>query len=118
MADYSSATSDADDSSVTGVKEGVTTLTHTIDIQAASVDVPGTMILEMDRTGITKAHNEATESWDLEIFATAADGGDTLITNPPVSEVYRWFTEAHSTILVEDIFRQVPGKQSVIIKPE
>lgn len=116
--DYSSATSDADNSSVTGVKEDATTLTHTINIQTASVEVPGTLTLEIDRTGITKAHNEATETWDLKIFTTAVAGGDALITNPSVSAVYRWFTEAHSTILVEDIFRQVPGKQSVIIKGE
>ena len=44
--------------------------------------------------------------------------GDALITNPSVTAVYRWFTEAQSPILVEDIFRQVPGKQSVIIKGE
>ena len=70
----------------------------------------------MDRTGIRKAHNEATETWDLKIFAL--NGGAAVVTNPPVSAVYRWFTEAHSTILVEDIFRQVPGKQSVIIKSD
>ena len=116
--DYSKATSDADNSLVTGVKEAVTSLTHTITIDAGSLDVQGTLILEMDRTGITKAHNEATEIWDLKIFATEPAGGDTLVTNPPVSAVYRWFTVAHSTILVEDIFRQVPGKQSVIIKSE
>lgn len=116
--DYASATSDADNSQVNGVKEGVSTLTHTITIQSASVEIPGTLTLIMDRTGISKAHNEATETWDLKIFNTAVGGGDALVTNPSVSAVYRWFTEAHSTILVEDIFRQVPGKQSVIIKPE
>ena len=72
----------------------------------------------MDRTGISKAHNEATETWDLKIFAINEASGDTIVTNPPVSAVYRWFTEAHSTILVEDIFPQIPGKQSVIIKSE
>lgn len=116
--DYTSATSDADNSPVTGVKEGVTTLTHTIKIGAANVDVPGTLNLKMDRTGISKAYNEATEIWDLKIFATSVGSGVTIVTNPPVSAVYRWFTEAHSTILVADIFRQVPGKQSVIIKSE
>ncbi|MBQ10334.1 MAG: hypothetical protein CMJ45_02155, partial [Planctomyces sp.] len=70
------------------------------------------------RTGLTKAHNESGETWDLKIFATAEGSGETLITNPPVTAVYRWFTEAHSTILVEDIFRQVPDRQSVIIKDE
>lgn len=114
--DFSLASSDADKSKVTGIKEDVATLTHTITINPASVDVPGTLILEMDRTGISKAHNEATETWDLKIFAL--NGGAAVVTNPPVSAVYRWFTEAHSTILVEDIFRQVPGKQSVIIKPD
>jgi prepilin-type N-terminal cleavage/methylation domain-containing protein len=116
--DYSAATSDADGSSVTGVKESVTSLTHTIVIQTASVESPGTLTLTMDRTGITKAHNESGETWGLKIFATRESGGDALITNPEVTAVYRWFTEAHSTILVEDIFRQVPGKQSVIIKDE
>ena len=107
-----------DYASATSVKEGVSTLTHTIKIEPANVEVPGTMTLKMDRTGISKAHNEATETWDLKIFATNEASGDTIITNPPVSAVYRWFTEAHSTILVEDIFRQVPGKQSVIIKSD
>ena len=116
--DYSSATSDSDDSSVTGAKEGVATLTHTLDIQTASVESPGTLTLTMDRAGITSAHNESGETWDLKIFATSESGGDALITNPSVTAVYRWFTEAQSTILVEDIFRQVPGKQSVIIKGE
>ena len=63
--DYTSATSDADNSPVTGIKEGVTTLTHTIKIESANVDIPGTLTLKMDRTGISKAHNETTETWDL-----------------------------------------------------
>jgi prepilin-type N-terminal cleavage/methylation domain-containing protein len=116
--DYTSATSDADGSPVTGVQQDASTLIHTITIQTASSEVPGTLTLEINRTGLTKAHNEASETWDLKIFATAEGSGETLITNPPVTAVYRWFTEAHSTILVEDIFRQVPGKQSVIIKGE
>ncbi len=116
--DFSLASSDADNSPVTGIKEKVATLTHTITIDPASVEIPGTLTLKMDRTGISKAHNEATETWDLKIFATNEASGDTIVTNPPVSAVYRWFTEAHSTILVEDIFRQVPGKQSVIIKSD
>ena len=68
---YSSATSDADDSSVTGVNGGLATFTHTLDIQTASVESPGTLTLTMDRAGITSAHNEAGETWDLEIFATS-----------------------------------------------
>ena len=82
------------------------------------MDIPGTLVLEMDRVGISKAHNEATETWDLTIFATDVASRDTIVTNPAVSAVYRWFTEAHSTILVEEIFRQVPGKQSVIKNQE
>jgi len=113
---YSGATSDSDSSAVAGVREGVSTLTHTLTLLAATVEVPGTMTLEMDRTGLTKAHNEATESWNLTIFGIPQDSGATLVTSPSVSAVYRWFTEEHSTILVEDVFEPVAGKQAVLVE--
>lgn len=124
IVDYTTATSDADNSPVTGVREGVTSLTHSFNIGASgTVGVPGKLFLEMDRTGLTKEFNEATESWVLTIFKTAQDSAgneivpeEKLITNPAVSAVYRWLTEEHSTIQVEDIFVPVAGRLSVVIK--
>lgn len=121
--DFTSATSDADGSIVTGVKEGVTSLTHTLTMLAGgSIEEPWKMFLIMDRTGLTKAHNEATETWVLTIFDTAQDAsgveipGESLLTNPSLSAVYRWLTEEHSTIQVEDIFVSVAGQLAVVIK--
>ena len=121
---YSGAISDADLTGVVGVKEGVTSLTHSLIINASgTVGVPGKLFLEMDRTGLTKAHNEATETWVLTIFDKAQtsagdviDPEERLITNPSVSKVYRWLTEEHSTIQVDDIFVPVAGRLAVVIK--
>jgi hypothetical protein len=77
----------------------------------------------MDRTGLTKAHNEASETWIITIFDKAQDAAgvviipeESLITNPSVSKVYRWLTEEHSTIQVVDIFSPVAGRLAVVIK--
>lgn len=126
IVNYATATSDADDSDVTGVKEAVTTLIHTLTIDASgTVGVPGKLFLLMDRTGLINAHNESTESWVLTILKAAQDSGsvdivpeEKLITNPSVSAVYRWLTEEHSTIQVEDIFVPVSGRLAVVIKGE
>ena len=126
IVDYTTATSDADSSIVTGVREGVTGLTHSFTIGASgTVGVPGKLFLVMDRTGLTNAHNEVTESWVLTIFEAAQDSDgvdivpeEKLITNPSVSAVYRWLTEEHSTIQVEDIFVPVAGRLAVVIKGE
>ena len=122
--DYTTATSDANGSDVTGVKEGVTTLTHTLTMLAGgSIEEPWKLFLVMDRAGLTKAHNEATETWVLTIFDVAQDAAgdiivpeERLLTNPSVSRVYRWHTEEHSTIQVEDIFVPVAGRLAVVIK--
>ena len=122
--DYTSATSDSDNSSVTGVREGVGTLTHSFTISASGdLGVPGKIFLVMDRTGLTKFQNEATETWVLTIFDKAQDSAgvvivpeERLITNPSVSKVYRWLTEEHSTVQVEDIFVPVAGRLSIVIK--
>ena len=123
--DFTSATSDANGSTVTGVNEGVSTLTHTLTMLAGgSIEEPWKMFLVMDRTGLTKAHNEATETWVFTIFDTAQDSsgveipGERLLTNPSISAVYRWLTEEHSTIQVEDIFVPVAGRLAVVIKGE
>jgi hypothetical protein len=107
------------------VKEGVTSLTHTLTMLAGgSIEEPWKMFLVMDRTGLTKAYNEATETWVLTIFDIAQDSsgvaipGERLLTNPSVSAVYRWLTEEHSTIQVEDIFIPVAGRLAVVIKGE
>lgn len=121
---YTTATSDANGSDVTGVKEGVATLAHTLTMLAGGpIEEPWKLFLVMDRTGLTKAHNEATETWALTIFDVAQDAaGDNivpeerLLTNPSVSRVYRWHTEEHSTIQVEDIFVPVAGRLAVVIK--
>jgi len=121
---YSGAISDADNSPVSGVKEGVTSLTHSFTIGASgTAGVPGKLFIEMDRTGLTKAHNEATETWIITIFDKARDSaGDViipeerLVTNPSVSKVYRWLTEEHTTIQVGDIFSAVAGRLAVVIK--
>ncbi len=87
---------------------------------AQRMSVP--VFLVMDRTGLTKAHNEATETWVLTIFDISQDSigveipGQRLLTNPPVHAVYRWLTEEHSTIQVEDIFVPVAGRLAVVIK--
>ena len=122
--DYSKATSGA--GVVTGVREGVTSLTHTLDIAASgTLGVLGKLFLVMDRTDpkSTKAHNEATETWVLTIFKRARDSAgediipeEKLITNPSQSRVYRWLTDEHSTIQVEDIFVPVAGRLAVVIK--
>ena len=121
---YSGAISDADNSPVSGVKEGVTSLTHSFTIGASgTAGVPGKLFIDMDRTGLTKAHNEASETWIITIFDKAQDAAgvviipeESLITNPSVSKVYRWLTEEHSTIQVVDIFSPVAGRLAVVIK--
>ena len=123
-ADYTTATSDSDNSSVTGVRESAATLTHSLTISASGdLGVPGKLFLVMDRTGLTKTQNEATETWVLTIFDNAQDSAgvvivpeERLITNPSVSKVYRWLTEEHSTIQVDDIFVPVAGRLSIVIK--
>jgi len=135
VTDYSGGTSDADTTiSVSDIKAAAfggtgPTLTHTITLLASTSEVPGTLTLQMDREGPAggpevseAAHNEATELWNLTIFGLPKDSaggiisGETLVSSPSVSGVYRWFTEEHSTILVEDIFQPVAGKQSVVLK--
>jgi hypothetical protein len=121
---YSGAISDADNSPVSGVKEGVTSLTHSFTIGASgTAGVPGKLFIDMDRTGLTKAHNEASETWIITIFDKARDSaGDViipeerLVTNPSVSKVYRWLTEERTTIQVVDIFSAVAGRLAVVIK--
>ena len=39
-----------------------------------------------------------------------------MVNNPRQAAVYRWTTEEHSTIQVEDVFEFVAGKQAVLIK--
>ena len=121
---YGAAVSDADNSPISGVKEGVTSLTHSFTIGATgTAGVPGKLFIDMDRTGLTKAHNEASETWIITIFDKAQDAAgvviipeESLITNPSVSKVYRWLTEEHSTIQVVDIFSPVAGRLAVVIK--
>ena len=123
--DYSLAKSGVAD--VTGVRQGVGTLTHTLTMTAGgSIEEPWKMSLVMDRTDpkITKAHNEATETWVLTIFDIARDSdgdviiGETLLTNPSDTRVYRWLSEEHSTIHVKDIFVPVAGRLAVVIKDD
>ena len=59
----------------------------------------------------------------MTIFDNAQDSAgvvivpeERLITNPSVSKVYRWLTEEHSTIQVDDIFVPVAGRLSIVIK--
>ena len=123
-ADYTTATSDSDNSSVTGVRESAATLTHSLTISASGdLGVPGKLFLVMDRTGLTKTQNEATETWVLTIFDNAQDSAgvvivpeERLITNPSVSKVYRWLTGEHSTIQGDDISVPVAGRLSIVIK--
>ena len=104
---------------------GVTVRTHTISILTPTVDSPGRLTLEMDRTD-DPDENEATETFTLVLFGhpLVDDGAgefveDTdinLITNPETEAVYRWLAEEHTTIDPEDLFDVVPGNQAVIIK--
>ena len=50
-ADYTTATSDSDNSSVTGVRESAATLPISA---SGNLGVPGKLFLVMDRTGLTK----------------------------------------------------------------
>ena len=101
------------------------TLTHNIAISPSTTEISGTLTLEMDREGPTGGpapadvpHNESKETWVLTIFShpEANSANDPLITNPNISAVYRWNTEEHSTIQVEGIFKQVAGKQAILLK--
>lgn len=123
VVDYTTATSDADGQPVSGVKEDAFRLRHEINLSAPTVDSPGTLTLEMDRTGLTLNHNEAAEFWTITIFdfAQDSDGADitnagALVTNPSVESVYKWLGEEHSTIQVEGVFDKMGGKQVVLIK--
>ena len=98
--------------------------THKIDISSATTEIPGNMTITMDRFGGSELdHNEARETWVLRLFDhpfgfSPSDGGEVvnLITNPSFDRVYRWIAKEHTTILVEDVFEQVAGKQAVLIK--
>lgn len=135
--EYSTARSESDGSRVTEVKGAISfngegtiiraagpILTHQIDIPSATTETPGTFTLKMDRSGgASLAHNEARETWVLRFFAhpvgfSDAEAGEVidLITNPTFDKVYRWNAQEHSTIQVEDVFKQVAGKQAVLIK--
>ena len=91
---------------------------HSITIIEPSEDIPGKMTLETDRTGETTEHNLADETWELLIFSVALEGGIStfIITNPTVSDVYRWLAQEATVVDPEDTFDAAPGKQSVIIK--
>lgn len=137
--EYSTARSESDGSQVAEVKGEISfnedgtilratgpTQTHQIDISSATTETPGNLSIKMDRFGGSELdYNEARETWVLEFFdhplglsPTDVDSGDVvdLITNPAFDRVYRWITEEHTTILVEDVFEQVAGKQAVLIK--
>ena len=115
--DYSTATG----TSGTFPKSGATR-THTVSIVPPSAGVPGKMTLEMDRDSDDLPQNEATEAWELVIFdhpedsGGAEDTGTNILTNPSVAAVYRWLTEEHTVIDVEDVVDIVAGNQAVIIK--
>ena len=99
-------------------------LNHQINIAPAITETVGVMMIEMDRLGAADLpHNEARETWVLRLFAhplgfSPSDGGAVidLITNPSFDGVYKWITEEHTTIMVEDVFERVAGKQAVLIK--
>jgi len=129
---YSTAASEATGVVVTEVKGELTkasdgtitrgtgpTLTHTLNISTATVETPGTLSIEMDRSAGAKLdHNESRETWVLKIFShpNQDTSQDSLITNPVSAAVYRWVAQEHSTIQVEDVFDQVAGRQAVLLK--
>ena len=126
---YSTAISQSNGDVVDTVKgaiqsDGVTrdlgpSLTHTLDVAPATTETPGTLTLTMDRSqGAQVAHNESRETWALKIFGYPNEDTnfDALVNNPTQAAVYRWTTEEHSTIQVEDVFELVAGKQAVLIK--
>ena len=101
------------------------TLTHKLEISQATTETPGTLTLEMDREGPEAGpapadvpHNESRETWVLTIYDYPKNGPqpDALVTNPTLAAVYRWTSQEHSTIQVEDVFESVAGKQAVLIK--
>lgn len=89
-------------------------LNHQINIAPAITETVGVMMIEMDRLGAADLpHNEARETWVLRLFAhplgfSPSDGGEVidLITNPSFDGVYKWITEGHTTIMVEDVFER------------
>ena len=129
---YSTAASEATGVVVTEVKGEITkasdgtitrgtgpTLTHTLKISAATIETPGTLSIEMDRSaGAQLDHNESRETWVLKIYShpNQDTSQDPLITNPVSAAVYRWVAQEHSTIQVEDVFDQVAGRQAVLLK--
>ncbi|MCH2537158.1 MAG: Ig-like domain-containing protein [Dehalococcoidia bacterium] len=126
---YATAVSESNGNVVDTVKgalqaDGITrdpgpTLTHNLEISPATTETPGTKSLEIDRSqGSLVAHNESRETWVLKIFShpDENDLNDPLITNPSLAAVYRWVSEEHSTIQVEDVFEAVAGRQALLIK--
>jgi len=135
--EYFTAISESDGTQVLEVKGAITIngngtiiraagpiQTHQINLSSATTETQGNMTIVMDRLGGSElAHNEARETWVLRLFDhplgfAPSDGGEVvdLITNPSLNRVYRWIAEEHTTILVEDVFEQVAGKQAVLIK--
>jgi prepilin-type N-terminal cleavage/methylation domain-containing protein len=86
---------------------------HKISIATPSQEVAGAMKIELNTTG-DKAHNQATESWELVIYGKV--GTANVITNPTVKGVYRWLATQHSSIDVTDLFSSLSGNQAVVIK--
>jgi hypothetical protein len=91
---------------------------HTITILEPSVEVPGKITMEIDRSGETSQHNYTDEYWQLDILGTVSgpSGAVHLITNPPTVGVYRWLGAEITSIDIADTYDNVPGRQSVIIK--
>ena len=91
--------------------------THTVTIIEPSVDIPGKVTVQIDRSGETTEHNEVRETWLISVFDRAGvSGSPPLITNPEAIGVYRWLAEEATVIDLPDTFDNVPGRQSIIIK--
>ena len=95
------------------------TLTHRVTIAAATTENSGTITIEVDRTlGAKLDHNESKETWAFKLYShpNQDTSQDPIVTNPVLAAVYRWVTQEHSTIQVEDVFDQVAGKQAALLK--
>jgi hypothetical protein len=100
--------------------------THKVSIATPSEESAGALKLVLKTCGdalvagkevCDKAHNEATETWELTIYGVPPTStGTNVITNPPVKGVYRWLAVQHTSIDVTDLFSSLTGNQAVVIK--
>ena len=89
--------------------------THKVSIATPSEEAAGALKIELNTTG-DKAHNEATETWELTIYGVVNTSN--IITNPAVKGVYRWLGTQHTSIDVTDLFSSMAGNQAVVIKEQ